>query len=617
MHGAPVSSPLANPQSALTEPALPTVARRTSSGRLPARLEPSQIRRYLPTTSCGGGFDFYTHIAANLQDQSQSSEPNPYPLFKTSKGFLVELSLRPGNIFSIHDELEREGDCTVTFWEYLQQQRAATGQKSELDCLQSYFQDYPQKLERLRKAPVLVPWGGYFSQYNSPWLSGVITQLFMLLKQDDDGFIAVIRDLFPPAGQRQELDSELEEWQAQKEKISGCGHRFRPPGWVQSQLQKLFPDGSKKGICEPQSPSNMLSYWQLGRILSLVIAPPLTRKSVISQLVSGQADPDHFSTSDLMDAFLTDSRELLARSWTLYRSDCSARTDLVALKGSLHYLCLQQVCKSTRSHSPSRTGFDEARLVNAINCRIGSIDDVLDCVAQYRQRDCKQWCVDPDDWQDLEVTAVSLTQLGEYISHLRRPKQPFLSGVNCAPMAAPSATIADKPLNSVDPARGVFYIATGDGVLEKGVEEVIRESPVTARELCNIGRSEDISTATELDRYIQFTANCMRFRPMYLGMKAIEFTASFSRSETHASLATAISQTCGYDLMHPLLTITPVPFYQMTEAVNLSDFELSDVPRQNIFWLPVKRSFQFLSDRGVKAIAQWPGEHPARTSLLD
>lgn len=615
MHGAPVSSPSAN--SPLTEPALPTVARRTSSGRLPARLEPSQIRRYLPTTSCGGGFDFYSHIPANLQDQSKRSEPNPYPLFKTSKGFLVELSLRPGNIFSIHDELEREGDCTVTFWQYLRQQRAATGQKSALDCLQSYFQDYPQKLERLREAPVLVPWGGYFSQHNSPWLSGVITQLFMLLKQGDDGFIAVIRDLFPPVGQ--ELESELEEWQAQKEKISGCGLRFHPPGWVQSQLRKLFPDNPKKAICEPQSPSNMLSYWQLGRILSLVIAPPLTRKSVISQLVSGQADPDHYSTSDLMDAFLTDSRELLARSWTLYRSHCSASTDLVALKGSLHYLCLQQVCKSTRkwSHSPSRTGFDEARLVNAINCRIGSIDDVLDCMAQYQQRDCKRWCVDPDDWQDLEVTAVSLTQLGEYISHLRRPKQPFLSGVNCAPKATPSATIADKPLNSADPARGVFYIATGDGALEKGVEEVIRESPVTARELCNIGRNEDISTATELDRYIQFTANCMRFRPMYLGMKAIEFTASFSHSETHASLVTAISQTCGYDLMHPLLTITPVPYYQVTDAVKLSDFELSDVPGQNIFWLPVKRSFQFLSDRGLKAIAQWPGEHPARTSLLD
>ena len=622
MHGAPVSSPSASPRSPRIEPAgqvPPTVARCTSSGRLPARLEPSQIRRYLPTTSCGGGFDFYTHIPANLQDQSQRSEPNPYPLFKMSKGFLVELSLRPGNIFSIHDELEREGDSTVTFWEYLQRQKVATGQKSALGCLQSYFQDYPQKLERLRKAPVLVPWGGYFSQHNSPWLSGVITQLFMLLKQDDDGFIALIRDLFPPAGQQRELESELKEWQAQKEKISGRGQRFRPPGWVQSQLQKLFPDDPKKGICESQSPSNMLSYWQLGRILSLVIAPPLTRKSVVSQLVRGQADPDHFSTSDLMDAFLTDSRELLARSWTLYSSDCSARTDLVALKGSLHYLCLQQVGKSTRkwSHSLSRTGFDEASLVNAINCRIGSIDDVLDCMAHYQQHACRQWCVDPDNSQDLEVTAVSLTQLGEYISHLRRPKQPFLSGVDCAPMAAPSATIADKRLNSADPARGVFYIATGDAVLEKGVEELVRESPVTARELCNIGRSADISTATELDRYIQYAANCMRFRPMYLGMKAIEFTASFSRSETHASLVTAISQTCGYDLMHPLLTITPVPFYQVTDAVNLNDFELSDVPGQNIFWLPVKRSFQFLSDRGVKAIAQWPGEHPARTSLLD
>ena len=622
MHGAPVSSLSANPQSPLTERAgqAPlTVARRSSSGRVPARLKPSQIRRFLPTASCGGGFDFYTHIPANLQDQSQHSEPNPYPLFKTSKGFLVELSLRPGNIFSIHDELEREGDSTVTFWEYLQRHRAATGQKSELDCLQSYFQDYPQKLERLRKAPVLVPWGGYFSQHNSPWLSGVITQLFMLLKQDDDGFIAVISDLFPPGGQWRELESELKEWQAQKEKISGCGQRFRPPGWVQSQLQKLFPDDPKKGISEPQSRSNMLSYWQLGRILSLVIAPPLTRKSLISQLVRGQADPDHYSTSDLMDAFLTDSRELLARSWTLFRSGCSAGTDLVALKGSLHYLCLQQVRKSIRkrSHSLSRTGFDEARLVNAINCRIGSIDDVLNCMAHYQQHACRQWCVDPDDWQDLEVTAVSLIQLREYISRLKRPKKPFLSGVNYAPMAAPSATIADKPLDSADPARGVFYIATGDTVLEKGVEELVRESPVTARELCNIGRSADISTATEVDRYIQYTANCIRFRPMYHGMKTIEFTASFSRSETHASLVTAISQTCGYDLMHPLLNITSVPFYLVTDAVNLSDFELSDVPGQNIFWLPVKRRFQFLSDRGVKAIAQWPGEHPARTGLLD
>lgn len=620
MHGAPVSSPPANAPLPLAESARQeplTTGQRISSGRLPARLEPHQIRRYLPTASGNGSFNFYTHDPTNLQDQRQRKEANPYPLFTKLQGFLAELSLRPENIFSIHDELEKEGDSSVPFWEYLQRQTAATAQKSQLECLQSYFQDYPEKLERLRQAPVLVPWGGYFSQRNSPWLSGVITQLFMLLKQDDDGFIAVIRDYrFPDgacAGQWQELEDALKKWQAQKIKLSGYCDKLRPPGWVQSQLQKLFPDDPEKGIHEPQGPSNMLSYWQLGRILSLVIAPPLTRKSVISQLVRGQADPDRFSTSDLMNAFLTDSRELLARSWTLFKSDSSARIDLIALKGSLLHLCLQQVHDTTcrRSHSLSRTGFDEARLVNAINYRIGSIDDVLDCIAQYRQYTGGQWCVDPDDPQDQEMTAVSLTRLREYMSHLKRPKKPFLSGVNCAPMAVPSATIADKPLDSTDPPRGVFYVSTGDEVLEKGVEEVVRESPVTARELCNIGESADISTAKKLDSYIQYTSNCIRFRPMYLGMKSIEFTASFSRSETHASLVTAVSQTCGYDLMHPLLTITPVPVYLVTDAVSLSDFQLSDVPDQDIFWLPIKRSFQFVSDRGVKAIAQWPGgTHP-------
>ena len=620
MHGAPVSSPSASAQLPLADrpsrQELVSNGQRTSSGRLPVQLQPSQVRRYLPTTSRVGTFDFYTHDPTDLQDQSLGCEPNPLPFFSASQGFLAELSLKPSNVFSIHDELEREGDSTVTFWEYVQRQSASTSQtstsqKSELECLQSYFHDYPEKLERLRLAQVLVPWGGYFSQRNSPWLCSVITQLFMLLKPNDDGFIAVIRDWCfltgACAGQWRELENELQEWQEVKNEVSGRYLKFQTRGWVCRQLQNLFPDSLSGERCDPQAPpANMLSYWQLGRIFSLVIAPPLTRKNLIEQLVRGQADPDRVSTNALMDAFLTEPKELLARSWTLLKNDYSAKTDLITLKGSLHHLCLQLVRDITCrwSHDRGFGKFDETCLVNAINERIGSIDDVLDCIAQYRQHAFGRWCVDPNGPEVVEVTAVCLTQLRKHLSHLKQPVKPFSSGVNCVPMATPCAAIADKPLNSADPARGIFYIATGDEVLEKSLEEMILQSSVTARELCNMGQSADISTPRELDSYLQYIANCIHFRPMYLGMKTIEFTACFSRSETHAAILTAVSQTLGYDLMHPLLTITPVPIYLLTDADRLRDFQLSDVPDEDVFWLPIKRSFHFVSDRGIKAIAQ-------------
>ena len=616
MHGAQVSSPPASAQLPLADGSsrqnLVGTGQRMLSGRLPVRLQPSQVRRYLPTTSrVVGTFDFYTHDPTDLLDQNLGCEPNPLPFFTASQGFLAELSLKPNNVFSIHDELEREGDATVTFWEYVQRQSSGTSQKSELDCLRCYFQDYPEKLERLRLAPVLVPWGGYFSQRNSPWLCSVITQLFMLLKPNDDGFIAVIRDWCfltgACAGQWQELENELREWQDDKNEVSGRYLKFQTRGWVCRQLQHLFPDSPSEESCGPQAPpANMLSYWQLGRILSLVIAPPLTRKNLIEQLVRGQADPDRFSTSALMDAFLTEPKELLARSWTLLKNDYSAKTDLITLKGSLHHLCLQLVrditCRWPHKHGFGK--FDETRLVNAINQRIGSIDDVLDCIAQYRHHAFGRWCVDPKAPEAVEVTALCLTQLRKYLSRLQQPVKPFSSGVNCAPMATPCAAIADKPLDCADPARGIFYIATGDEVLEKSLEEVVRQSPVTARELCNMGQSADISTPEELDGYLQYIANCMHFRPMYLGMKTIEFTASFSRSETHAAMLTAVSQALGYDLMHPLLTKTSVPIYLLTDADRLRDFQLSDVPDEDVFWLPIGRSFRFVSDSGVKAIAQ-------------
>ena len=613
MHGAPVSSPPASARLPLTdEPSrqeLLGTGQRMSSGRLPVRLQPAQVRRYLPTTSRVGTFDFYTHDPTDLQDQSLGCEPNPLPFFSASQGFLAELSLKPDNVFSIHDELEREGDSTLTFWEYVQRQSSDTSQKSELDCLQCYFQDYPEKLERLRLAPVLVPWEGYFSQRNSPWLYSVITQLFMLLKPDDDGFIAIIRDwgslTGACAGQWRELDNELHHWQEDKNEASGRYLKFQTWGWVCRQLQHLFPDSPPEEDCDPQA-ANMLSYWQLGRIFSLVIAPPLTRKNLIKQLVRGQADPDCFSTSALMDALLTEPTELLARSWTLLNNDCSANTDLITLKGSLHHLCLKLVhditCRWPYNYGVGK--FDETRLVNAINRRIGSIDDVLDCIAQYRHHAFGRWCVDPKEPEAVEVTALRLSQLRKHLSQLQQPVKPFSSGVNCAPVAIPCAAIADKPLDCADPARGIFYLATGDEVLEKSLEEMIRQSPVTARELCNMGQNADISTAKELDSYLRYIANCIRFRPMYLGMKTIEFTASFSRSETHAALLTAVSQTLGCDLMHPLLTKTPVPIYLLRDVGRLRDLQLSDVPDEDIFWLPIGRRFHFVSDRGVKAIAQ-------------
>ena len=610
MQGAPVSSMPASTQLPLADQELVGSGQRTSSGRLPARLQPSQVRRYLPTTSrVVGSFDFYTHNPADLQDQSLGCEPNPVPFFSASKGFLAELSLKPNNVFSIHDELEREDDTTVTFWEYVQRQSSGSAQKSELDCLQCYFQDYPEKLERLRLAPVLVPWEGYFSQRNSPWLCAVITQLFMLLKPNDDGFIAVIRDWScltgACGGQWRELEHELLGWQDDKNEASGRYLKFQTQGWVGRQLQHLFPDALPGENCDPQA-ANMLSYWQLGRIFSLVIAPPLTRKSLIEQLVRGQADPGRCSTSALMDAFLTEPKELLARSWTLLQDDCSGKTDLIALKNSLHHLCLQLVRDITCgwSHRHGFGKFDGTRLVNAINQRIGSIDDVLDCIAQYRHQALGRWCVEPNEPEAVEVTALCLSQLKKHLSHLQQPVKPFSSGVNCAPMATPCAAIADKPLNSTDPARGIFYLATGDEFLEKSLEEVIQQSPVTARELCNLGQDADISTAKELDSYLQYIANCIHFRPMYLGMKTIEFTAFFSRSETHAALLTAVSQTLGYDLMHPLLTKTSVPIYLLPDADRLRDLQLSDVPDEDIFWLPIGRRFHFVSDRGVKAIAQ-------------
>ena len=608
MHSAPVSSAPASAQLPLADQELVGSGQRTSSGRLPALLQPSQVRRYLPTTSrFVGPFDFYTHNPVDLQDQSLNCEPNPVPFFSASQGFLAELSLKPNNVFSIHDELEREDDATVTFWDYVQRQSSGTSQKSELDCLQCYFQDYPEKLERLRLAPVLVPWEGYFSQRNSPWLYSVITQLFMLLTPNDDGFIAVIRDWScltgACAGQWRELEHELRKWQDDKNEASGRYLKFHTQGWVSRQLQHLFPDSAPEESCEP---ANMLSYWQLGRIFSLVIAPPLTRKNLIEQLVRGQADPARFSTSALMDAFLTEPKELLARSWTLLQDDCSGNTDLIALKNSLHHLCLQLVrditCRWSHKHGFGK--FDETRLVNAINQRIGSIDDVLDCIAQYRHQAFGRWCVEPNAPEAVEVTALCLTRLKKHLSHLQQPVKPFSSGVNCAPMATPCAAIADKPLDSTDPARGIFYLATGDEFLAKSLEEVIRQSPVTARELCNLGQDADISTAKELDSYLQYIANCIHFRPMYLGMKTIEFTAFFSRSETHAALLTAVSQTLGSDLMHPLLTIKPVPIYLLSNADRLRDLQLSDVPDEDVFWLPIRRSFHFFADRGVKAIAQ-------------
>ncbi len=571
------------------------------SGRAVMPLEPCQVERYFPLSSCGR-FNFYTHRAANLQDQSFNTEDHTFPKKYMPEGVLAQLNLKQENLFSIHDELELEGGDSSSFWQYFQQHSATMPEHNELECLLHYFRDYPDKLKRLQQAPVLAPWDGYFSQRNSPWLYSVITQLFLLLKENEDGYIAVIHDETSGNGRTIIGGRQLNpEEQAQRPMEQWAPRPFRHKATPAKPLRTMLDEALANHKASPDSQQKpvILSDSQLGQILSRISAPSLTRKKLVDDLVKLQSDVDQFSTDDLRNAFFSpssDPQERLYRAWTLYKGGATACTDLIALKSSLLYLVRERLDDPILKQSNNNGQCYDSWLVNTINHRIHGIDDVLDCIAAFRGTLVGHRCLDLGD-ERVKVTAVSLANFRKFVSFLKESPLSFRSYAGSAPTPVPCDFIACKPLDSEDTARGVFYISTGNDCLAKGVEEVVRESPITARELCNIGQNGDISTRESLDCYLQFSANCIYGRPAYLGVNQIEFTALFSRSEVHQSLMTMISQVCGYDLMHPLLSIKPVPVVAPAIEGAMQDSE-------DVHWLPIKRSFRFLSDNGVKAIAQ-------------
>ena len=573
-------------------------AGRPCSSRLP-------VRRYLPVSSEGVMY-FYSHQADNWKDTSKNIENHEFPPKYMREGFLAELELSPGDLFSTHDELELEGGPSPSYWQYRHQKSTSAPEKGELQCLQDYFQEYPEKLKHLQQAPVLVPWSGYFSQRNSPWLSSVITQLFLSLKKDQEGFVAVIRDDQgagkSTAGQWQSINREVEQWKCQKPlhcELFGQ-HENLDQASPQQDMHICGYPGSG------QTARGILSVEEFGHILSRVVAPPLTRKNLIQQLVKNQANLDDCSTDELMQAFLGriyDPDEKITRAWTLYQGDSGSQTDLIALKGSLRHLCREQLIDraSYSEHQIPRmnngNSFDDAWLVDTINQRISNIDDVLKCITAYQKRTVARHCVDPKDGR-LEVTAVSLKNLRKFRQFLNQcPPKEFSSGVRKCPVSTPCNVIEARSVYSNSVPRGVFYISTGDNTLQKGVAELIMESPITARELCNIGQNADISTQVALEKYLQFSMNCIHYRPMYLGMRTSEFTAAFSRSETHSALMTMINHVCDYALMHPLLTITPIPVPVPDDSRGNGDPHCL-----NEYVLPIKRSFSFIPDVGIQAI---------------
>lgn len=537
--------------------------------------------RYLPFTP-SGRFNFYTHRAADLQSTSLNREPHHFAGAQMSKGFLAEISPDPDQIFSIHDQLELENGSTPTFWEYLQNNAENNPEKNELDYLQDYFREYPDKLVNLKHASVLAPWSGYYSQRNSPWLSSVVTQLFLLLKKDEEAFIAVIPHK------------------------SASGRNAQPMA-SQCSADILPTPESAAAAHSNQYSQDLLSDREFGQILSRVIAPPLTRKHLIAQLMGKLGPVDQYSTHQLVETFMgsvPDPDEKLFKSWMLFKGNCSKNTDLITLKSSLYLLCQEQIndstCRSEHGIGTETAQANNIRLNNTINHRIQGIDDVLQCLASFRSEPIEKTCTDYHSGKKIKVTAVSSKHLKKYIGTLQ--PRCFKATRTPRPVTEPYNSLKHDRAFADDSARGIFYISTGNEQLEKGVEEVIRESPITAKELCNIGGNADISSQPNLDRYLQFTTNSVYYRPAYLGLKPPGFTASYSRSETLSALMSMINQLSGRTIIHPVLTISTVPV-STTRRTVIPDHELQESQAEGLCWLPVKRSFRFLSDRGVKAMA--------------
>lgn len=448
--------------------------------------------------------------------------------------------------------------------------------------LQDYFREYPDKLANLKHASVLAPWSGYYSQRNSPWLSSVVTQLFLLLKKDEEAFIAVIPDKSSSERNVQPMDSQCSADILQTTESAAATH-------------------------SNQYSHDLLSDQEFGRILSRIIEPPLTRKHLIAQLMGKLGPVDQYSTHQLVEAFMgsvPNPDERIFKSWMLFKGDCSRNTDLITLKSSLSLLCQEQIndstCRSEHGIGTATAQANNIRLNNTISRRIQGIDYVLQCLASFRSEPIEKTCVDYHSGEKVKVTAVSSKHLKEYIGAFQ--PRCFKATQTPKPVTEPCNSLKHDRAFADDSARGVFYISTGNNRLEKGVEEVIRESPVTARELCNIGQNANISSQSELDAYMQFTTNCVYYRPTYLGLESPGFTASYSRSETHSALISMINQLSDREVIHPVLAISTVSVSTTSRAV-IPDHELQERQGEDLCWLPVKRSFRFLSDRGVKAMA--------------
>jgi hypothetical protein len=98
---------------------------------------------------------------------------------------------------------------------------------------------------------------------------------------------------------------------------------------------------------------------------------------------------------------------------------------------------------------------------------------------------------------------------------------------------------------------GLFFISTGAKKIEKGVDELVRKTPISAKELCNDGVS--VLNKNNMHELINSYSSMINKRPEYMGVDDIKFTSFFSRDPLYVSILQSVGFASGYSsvTIHP------------------------------------------------------------------